>query len=111
MNLSRKWLSEFVDLSLEEKNDREFAEAMTMSGSKVEGTHYMGEGISNVVVGKIEQMDLLWGRRGQRQAHPVELQGRRGRRQAAQDSDRRAEPEGGRPRARGARRRHAARRR
>ena len=31
-----------------------------MSGSKVEGTHYMGEGISNVVVGKIEQMDLLW---------------------------------------------------
>ena len=60
MNLSRKWLSEFVDLSLEEKNDREFAEAMTMSGSKVEGTHYMGEGISNVVVGKIEQMDLLW---------------------------------------------------
>ena len=60
MNLSRKWLSEFVDLSLEEKNDREFAEAMTMSGSNVEGTHYMGEGISNVVVGKIEQMDLLW---------------------------------------------------
>ena len=60
MNLSRKWLSEFVDLSLEEKNDREFAEAMTMSGSKVEGTHYMGEGISNVVIGKIEQMDLLW---------------------------------------------------
>ena len=31
-----------------------------MSGSKVEGTHYMGEGISKVVVGKIVQMDLLW---------------------------------------------------
>ena len=60
MNLSRKWLSEFVDVSLEEKNDHEFAEAMTMSGSKVEGTHYMGEGISKVVVGKIVQMDLLW---------------------------------------------------
>ena len=38
MNLSRKWLNEFVDLSLEEKNDHDFAEAMTMSGSKVEGT-------------------------------------------------------------------------
>ena len=60
MNLSRKWLNEFVDLSLEEKNDHDFAEAMTMSGSKVEGTHYMGEGISKVVVGKIVQMDLLW---------------------------------------------------
>lgn len=60
MNLSRKWLNEFVDVSLEEKNDHEFAEAMTMSGSKVEGTHYMGEGISKVVVGKIVQMDLLW---------------------------------------------------
>ena len=33
MKLSRKWLNEFVDLSLEEKNDREFAEAMSFSGS------------------------------------------------------------------------------
>ncbi len=66
MNLSRKWLNEFVDLSLEEVNDREFAEAMTMSGSKVEGTHVMGEGISRVVVGKIVEMvrhhdsDHMW---------------------------------------------------
>ena len=60
MKLSRKWLNEFIDLSLEEKNDRDFAEAMTMSGSKVEGTDYMGEGISRVVVGKIVAMDLLW---------------------------------------------------
>ena len=60
MKLSRKWLNEFIDLSLEEKNDRDFAEAMTMSGSKVEGTDYMGEGISKVVVGKIVAMDLLW---------------------------------------------------
>ena len=44
MKLSRKWLNEFIDLSLEEKNDRDFAEAMTMSGSKVEGTDYKGEG-------------------------------------------------------------------
>ena len=60
MKLSRKWLNEFIDLSLEEKNARVFAEAMTMSGSKVEGTDYMGEGISKVVVGKIVAMDLLW---------------------------------------------------
>ena len=66
MKLSRKWLNEFIDLSLEEKNDRDFAEAMTMSGSKVEDTHYMGEGISNVVVGRIVEMvrhhdsDHMW---------------------------------------------------
>ena len=34
MNLSRKWLNEFVDVS--DVSDREFAEAMTLSGSKVE---------------------------------------------------------------------------
>ena len=44
MKLSRKWLNEFVELSLEEKNDRDFAEAMTMSGSKVEGTSLHGRG-------------------------------------------------------------------
>lgn len=66
MKLSRKWLNEFVDLSLEEKNDRDFAEAMTMTGSKVEGTQYLGEGISRVVVGKILEMrrhtdsDHMW---------------------------------------------------
>ena len=35
MNLSRKWLNEFVKIDVP---DREFAEAMTLSGSKVEGT-------------------------------------------------------------------------
>ena len=35
MNLSRKWLNEFVDVSLEEKNDHEFAEAMTMSAARL----------------------------------------------------------------------------
>ena len=54
MNLSRKWLQEFVDL---EANDKEFAEAMTLSGSKVELTHDLGAEISNVVVGKILSME------------------------------------------------------
>ena len=34
MLLSRKWLNSFVDCSA--VGDREFAEAMTLSGSKVE---------------------------------------------------------------------------
>ena len=54
MNLSRKWLNEFVEI---DAGDREFAEAMTLSGSKVELTHDMGEEISNVVVGRIEKME------------------------------------------------------
>ena len=33
MNLSRKWLEEFVHV---DASDKEFAEAMTLSGSKVE---------------------------------------------------------------------------
>ena len=35
MKLSRKWLNEFVDLPLDEVSDRDFDEAMTISGSKV----------------------------------------------------------------------------
>ena len=50
MNLSRKWLNEFVTVDV---NDKDFAEAMTLSGSKVEGTTDMGAEISNIVVGKI----------------------------------------------------------
>ena len=55
MNLSRKWLTEFVDVG--EMSDRDFAEAMTLSGSKVEGTTDLGAEIRNVVVGKILSME------------------------------------------------------
>ena len=54
MNLSRKWLNEFVTV---DANDRDFAEAMTLSGSKVEGTEDLGAEISNVVVGKITAIE------------------------------------------------------
>ena len=54
MNLSRKWLREFVTVDV---NDKEFAEAMTLSGSKVELTHDLGSEISNVVVGRILSME------------------------------------------------------
>ena len=54
MNLSRKWLGEFVTV---EAGDKEFAEAMTLSGSKVEVTYDLGAEISNVVVGRILSME------------------------------------------------------
>ncbi len=54
MNLSRKWLREFVPVDV---SDREFAEAMTLSGSKVETTEDLGAQISNVVVGRIVGME------------------------------------------------------
>ena len=54
MLLSRKWLSEFVTV---DANDKEFAEAMTLSGSKVEITEDLGAEISNVVVGRILSME------------------------------------------------------
>ncbi len=50
MNLSMKWLSDYVDIDV---NPREYAEALTMSGSKVEGYEIEGSEISNVVVGKV----------------------------------------------------------
>ncbi len=54
MKLSRKWLNEFVTV---DANDKEFAEAMTLSGSKVETTEDLGAEIKNVVVGRIEKME------------------------------------------------------
>ncbi|OUQ23502.1 phenylalanine--tRNA ligase subunit beta [Flavonifractor sp. An135] len=63
MNLSRKWLGEFVTV---DANDKDFAEAMTLSGSKVEITTDLGAEISNVVVGRVlelkrhENSDHMW---------------------------------------------------
>ncbi len=54
MNLSRKWLNEFVKI---DASDREFDEVMTLSGSKVETTTDLGAEISGVVVGKILSME------------------------------------------------------
>ena len=53
MNLSRKWLNEFVQI---DASDREFAEALTLSGSKVEVTYDLSAEISNVVVAKVLSM-------------------------------------------------------
>lgn len=64
MNLSMRWLKEYV--TLDEMPLRDFTEAMTMSGSKVEGWETEGSEISNVVVGKVLSLekhpdsDHLW---------------------------------------------------
>ena len=57
MKLSRKWLNEFVELPLSEIDDRTFAEAMTVSGSKVEVTEDLSRTISNVKVGRILSLE------------------------------------------------------
>ena len=58
MDLSRKWLNEFVDgVSVRDINDKDFSEAMTLSGSKVETYRCLGEGIDNVVVGRVLAME------------------------------------------------------
>ncbi|MTQ97757.1 phenylalanine--tRNA ligase subunit beta [Pseudoflavonifractor sp. BIOML-A3] len=54
MNLSRKWLTEFVDIHV---SDKEYCDAMTLSGSKVEGVSIPGGEIKNVVVGTVLSME------------------------------------------------------
>ena len=54
MKLSRKWLSEFVAV---DANDKKFAEAMTLSGSKVEITEDLGAEIQNGAAGRIVKME------------------------------------------------------
>ena len=56
MNLSRKWLNEFVKVDCD---NHEFSERMTMSGSKVEGFEVMNENIIKVVVGQIKSIEKV----------------------------------------------------
>ena len=57
MKMSRKWLNEFVDLSLEEYDDHTFGEAMTVSGSKVEVTDDLSKTMHGVKVGRIVSIE------------------------------------------------------
>ena len=50
MKLPLKWLKDYTDIDV---SPREYAHALTMSGSKVEGLEVLGSGIDRVVVGKI----------------------------------------------------------
>ena len=55
MILSRNWLNEYVDVS--DISDRDFAEGMTISGSKVEITEDLGAEITKVVIGRVLTME------------------------------------------------------
>lgn len=64
MILSRKWLQDYVDTK--DISDKEFCDAMTLSGSKVEEYKVEGSELENIVVGKINALerhpdsDHLW---------------------------------------------------
>ena len=57
MKMPRKWLNEFVELPLDEVGDKAFAEAMSVSGSKVEVTEDLSQTIHNVKVGRILSLE------------------------------------------------------
>ena len=54
MNLSMRWLDEFVHV---DTPIHDFCEALTMSGSKVEGWEVTGSEISRIVVGRVISME------------------------------------------------------
>ena len=54
MKLSREWLGEYTTIGAP---DKEYCDAMTMSGSKVEGWEVIGSEISRVVVGRVISME------------------------------------------------------
>jgi len=54
MKLPLKWLKDYTDINVSPK---EYADAMTMSGSKVEGIEHLGEEIEKVVVGRITSVE------------------------------------------------------
>ena len=55
MDLSRRWLLDYVDVA--DISDKDFADAMTLSGSKVEAYSKEGAELSNIVVGKILSLE------------------------------------------------------
>jgi len=63
MKLSKKWLHDYVQCAV---SDKDFADAMTMSGSKVEGFEREGTALENIVVGLVTEAarhpdsDHLW---------------------------------------------------
>ncbi|MBR2926964.1 MAG: phenylalanine--tRNA ligase subunit beta [Clostridia bacterium] len=64
MNLSRNWLSDFVNT--DGIDNQEYSDRLTITGSKVEGFEVLGSEIENVVVAKVTAMekhpdsDHLW---------------------------------------------------
>ncbi len=80
MNLSRNWLSDFVDVS--DIDNKTYCDRLTITGSKVEGYEMLGEDIENVVVAKVTAMekhpdsDHLWVCRldaGEKYGHDIQI--------------------------------------
>ena len=63
MKLSRNWLKEFTSIAA---SDQEYADRMTITGSKVEGTEDLSATIKNVVLARVAEIvrhpdaDTLW---------------------------------------------------
>ncbi|MEG0664472.1 MAG: phenylalanine--tRNA ligase subunit beta, partial [Clostridia bacterium] len=62
MDLSVKWLKEYVDIKIgnienPEMSMRDYCEAMSISGSKVEGYEHEAQEVTNTVVGKILKVE------------------------------------------------------
>ncbi|MBQ8415565.1 MAG: phenylalanine--tRNA ligase subunit beta, partial [Clostridia bacterium] len=55
MNLSRNWLSDFVNT--DGIGNKEYSDRLTITGSKVEGFEVLGEDIENVVVARVTHME------------------------------------------------------
>lgn len=54
MNLSKKWLKDYVELDV---SDKEFADELTLSGSKVESFEVEGAELSNIITGRIDSLE------------------------------------------------------
>ena len=54
MNLSRKWLTDYVDVT--DISNKDYCDRMTDTGSKVEGYEVLGSDVENVVVGTITKI-------------------------------------------------------
>ena len=54
MKLSKKWLQAYVPVTA---SDKEFADVMTLTGSKVECYETEGEGLRNIVVGQVLSLE------------------------------------------------------
>ncbi len=55
MKVSKSWLNEFVDIS--DITPKQYADALTMSGTMVEGFEELGAELQNVVTGKILEIE------------------------------------------------------
>ena len=63
MKLSRKWLADFTTITA---SDKEYADRLTITGSKVEGTEDLSTTAKNIVLGRVAEIarhpdaDTLW---------------------------------------------------